>query len=126
MRNRRGVNWTLENEPWSVGVARRRVVAQLGEWGYGPGPELQEAVEAVTGLLVTAAASDRGRRISVHLSDQERQVCVVALSHQAGAPTGHVLDGDRILHEITEQTGVVGCGTDAGPHGRRVWAVIEL
>ncbi|MEU6016888.1 hypothetical protein ABZ826_23420 [Streptomyces sp. NPDC047515] len=126
MRNRRGVNWTLESAPWAAGIAKRKVAAQLGEWGYRAAPAVAEAVAAVTGLLVTAAVADTGRRISVHLSDQDRQACILALSHQADLTPGHAPDGDDVLHQITAQAGVTGCGTDTGPDGRRIWAVVNL
>lgn len=123
MRNRRGVNWNLESAPWSVRVARRKIAAQLWEWGYRPD---QDAIDTVTGLLVTSAVADTGRRISVHLSDQDQQTCILVLSHQAALTPGHAPDGDDILHQITAVTGVTGCGTDTGPDGRRIWVVISL
>ncbi|MEV8455491.1 hypothetical protein AB0467_28650 [Streptomyces sp. NPDC052095] len=123
MRNRRGVNWNIESAPWAVGIAKRKVAAQLGEWGYRPD---QAAVDTVTELLITAAVADSGRRISVHLSDQDQQACILALSHQADLTPGHAPDGDGVLHQITAVPGVTGCGTDTGPDGRRIWAVIAL
>ncbi|MEE1809068.1 hypothetical protein [Streptomyces sp. BE133] len=123
MRNRRGTNWKLESAPWAVGIARRKIAAQLGEWGYRPD---QVALDAVTGLLVAAAVTDSGRRISVHLSDQDRQACILVLSHQAALTPGQAPDGDDVLHQITAVAGVTGCGTDTGPDGRRTWAVISL
>ncbi|MGW2845384.1 hypothetical protein [Streptomyces sp. NPDC001274] len=126
MRNRRGVNWSLESAPWAEGIAKRKVAAQLAEWGYQTAPAVAEALAAVTGLVVAAAVADGGRRISVHLSDQDQQACILALSHQAGLAPGHAPDGDDVLHQITAQAGVTGCGTDTGPDGRRIWAVITL
>lgn len=126
MRNRRGVNWTLESAPWAAPTARRRVLAQLHAWGHHIAPAMVTTVEEVTTLLVQAAVADTGRRISVHLSDQDGQVCVLLLSHQADLTPGHAPDGDQVLHQVTAQTGVTGCGTDTGPDGRRLWAVIDL
>ncbi|MFF2014109.1 hypothetical protein ACFVWY_34290 [Streptomyces sp. NPDC058195] len=126
MRNRRGVNWSLESAPWAVNIAQRKITTQLEEWGYRPTPAAAEGISAVTGLLVAAAVADGGRRISMHLSDQDQLACIVALSHQVGLPPGHAPDGDDVLHEITAVPGVAGCGTDAGPDGRRIWAVTEL
>ncbi|MEU3656445.1 hypothetical protein AB0E67_27290 [Streptomyces sp. NPDC032161] len=120
------MNWTLESAPWAVGIAQRKIAAQLEEWGYQRAPVVAEVVEAVTGLVVAAAVADSGRRVSVHLSDQDRQACILALSHQAGLAPGHAPDGDDVLHRITAQAGVTGCGTDTGPDGRRIWAVIGL
>ncbi|SEB63978.1 hypothetical protein SAMN05216483_0088 [Streptomyces sp. 2131.1] len=123
MRNRRGVNWTLESAPWTAGVARRKVNEQLKEWGHRPN---EEAIESVTGLLVAAAVADGGRRVSVHVSDQDQQACILALSHHTPAAVGHEPGGDDVLHRITAHPDVTGCGTDTGPDGRRIWAVINL
>ncbi|MFE7043544.1 hypothetical protein ACFU9X_30150 [Streptomyces atratus] len=123
MRNRRGVNWSLESVPWAASIAKRKVAAQLGQWGYRPD---QTVIDTVVGLLVTAAVADSGRRLSVHVSDQDWQACILALSHQAGLAPGHAPDGDDVLHQITAVPGVTGCGTDTGPDGRRIWAVVSL
>ncbi|MEU5660115.1 hypothetical protein ABZ802_31530 [Streptomyces sp. NPDC047737] len=132
MANRRGANWVLESAPWAAGKARVAVVGQLGKWGYRPAPEVVAAVEAVVTLLVEQAVGDGGARVTVHVSDQGRQVCVLALSHQT-APTapattgGPAAGGDEdVLHRITAHQAVTGCGTDTGPDGRRTWAVLDL
>ncbi|WP_275408405.1 hypothetical protein [Streptomyces sp. SID9727] len=40
---------------------------------------------------------------------------------------GHEPCGDDVLHRITAaHPAVTGCGTDTGPDGRRIWAVINL
>lgn len=121
MRNRRGVNWSMESAPWAVGIAKRKVTAQLGEWGYRPDTAV---IDTVTELLVTTAVTDNGRRISVHLSDQDQQACILVLSHQAALTPGHAPDSDDVLHQIAAVSGVTGCGTDTGPDGRCIWAVI--
>ncbi|MEV4975563.1 hypothetical protein [Streptomyces scopuliridis] len=126
MRNRRGVNWPMEAAPWSVKGVQRRITNQLGEWGYRPALAALEAVQAVVGHLVTAALGDGSRRISVHLTDQNRQICVLVLSHQTGQATGHAPVGDDTLTRITEYPIVSSCGTDTAADGRRLWAVIDL
>ncbi|MEU2248318.1 hypothetical protein [Streptomyces sp. NPDC019224] len=123
MCNRRGANWTIESAPWAAGVARRKVTEQLTEWGYRPDAE---AIESVTGLLVNAAVADGGRRVSVHVSDQDQQACILALSHHTPAAAGHEPGGDDILHQVTAVSAVTGCGTETGADGRRIWAVISL
>lgn len=67
------------------------------------------------------AVADGGRRVSVHLADQDRQALIVALSHWAGAAPG---DGS-MLPELAA-LGAVSCGTDTAADGRRVWAVLDL
>lgn len=126
MRNRRGVNWPLECAPWSAPKASRRVLEQLGAWGYRPTEATTDSVGAVVTLLVTAALQDGSRRISVHLSDQDRQACVLVLSHQAGPVVGRASDGDDVLKQVTEHKVVTNCGSDLAPDGRRLWAVVDL
>ncbi|MFJ1900486.1 hypothetical protein [Streptomyces sp. NPDC088115] len=126
MRNRRGANWVLESAPWAAGKARAAVVGQLGRWDYRPAPGTVTAVEAVTTLLVQAAVADGGATVSVHLSDQDGQACILALSHHAGLTAGLDDAGGDVLHHVTAHQPVTGCGTDTGPDGRRIWAVIDL
>ncbi|MFD7867356.1 hypothetical protein [Streptomyces sp. NPDC059783] len=102
------------------------MLAQLGKWAYRPGPAVLDAVEAVTTLLVQAAVADGGATVSVHLSDRDGQACILALSHHTGLTTGLDDTGGDVLHRITAHQPVTGCGTDAGPDGRRIWAVIDL
>ncbi|MGW8889159.1 hypothetical protein [Streptomyces sp. NPDC055749] len=61
----------------------------MTKWDYVLGPAMVTAVEAVTTMLVDTAVADGGTRISVHLSDQDGQACVVALSHQVALTAGH-------------------------------------
>ncbi len=118
VRNRRTAAWSLEAAPWSAGKASAHVLDRLHEWGYR---EVDAAAAALTKLLVRIAVADGGRRVSVHLADQNRQALIVALSHQPGlavAETG-------VLPELTS-LGAVSCGTDTADDGRRVWAVLNL
>ncbi|MFG2219399.1 MULTISPECIES: hypothetical protein [unclassified Streptomyces] len=99
---------------------------QLGKWKYRPAPDTVTAVEAVTTLLIGAAVADGGTKVSVHLSDKDGQACILALSHHARLTTGADDAGKDVLHQITAHQPVTGCGTDTGPDGRRIWAVITL
>ncbi|MFE2021522.1 hypothetical protein ACFW9O_26125 [Streptomyces sp. NPDC059499] len=126
MVNRRGANWVLESAPWAAGKARTAIVGQLQKWGYRPAAGTVTALEAVVTLLVDAATTDPGTRITVHLSDQEGQACILTLSHSTSLTSGHEDGGDDVLHRITAHPSVSGCGTDTGPDGRRTWAVLGL
>ncbi|MFC9429729.1 hypothetical protein [Streptomyces sp. NPDC056987] len=118
MANRRGANWTLESAPWSVATARRRVLAQLRVWGHTTAD--RTAGDLVTVLMRTAVA-DGGRRVSVHLAEQNRQVLILVLSHQA-APA---MTDAEVLPRLAE-LGASTCGTDVAEDGRRLWAVLDL
>ncbi|QDY80870.1 hypothetical protein FQU76_08875 [Streptomyces qinzhouensis] len=67
-----------------------------------------------------AAVADGGRRVSIHVADEDSMALVTVLSHCAGAP-----DDDALLRSIAEVSSVRSCGTDAAPDGRRVWALFD-
>ncbi|MFE9558153.1 hypothetical protein ACFYOD_32265 [Streptomyces sp. NPDC006703] len=74
-------------------------------------------------LLARAALTDGGRRISLHLADQDRHALALVLSHQSG----HAPEGEDLLREASA-LGVVSCGTDTDQEdsGRRRWALTDL
>ncbi|MFF2732905.1 hypothetical protein ACFVS9_34025 [Streptomyces sp. NPDC058008] len=118
VRNRRSANWSLEAAPWSARKATGHVLDRLHEWGYR---EADQAAADLTDLLVRTAVADGGRRVSVHLADQDRQALIVALSHQPGL----AVTDDAVLPELTA-LGAVACGTDTADDGRRLWAILPL
>lgn len=118
VRNRRTAAWSLEAAPWSARKASAHVLGRLHEWGYR---EADQAAADLTELLVRTAVADGGRRVSVHLADQNRQALIVALSHQPGLAVADT----AVLPELTG-LGAVSCGTDTAADGRRVWAVLDL
>ncbi|GGU46750.1 hypothetical protein [Streptomyces violascens] len=121
--NRRAANWTLENAPWTPAKAARHVVGKLAEWGYRLDAGKEAGITEVTVLLTRAALTDGGRRISLHLADQDHQALILLLSHQSG----HTPEDGDLLREVTGR-GVVSCGTDTDQEGsgRRRWALIDL
>ncbi|RCH59727.1 hypothetical protein DT019_38070 [Streptomyces sp. SDr-06] len=124
--NRRAANWTLENAPWSPAKAGRHVIGKLAEWGYRLDAAREANITEVTVLLARAALSDGGRRISLHLADQDHQALILILSHQSGhTPEGP--EGEDLLRQVTAR-GVVSCGTDTDQDdgGRRRWALADL
>ncbi|MCX5231456.1 hypothetical protein [Streptomyces sp. NBC_00233] len=70
-------------------------------------------------LLVGAAAADDGRRISVHLADQDDMLLIADLSHTSCEPD------EAVLSDLAAVPGTASCGTDASEDGRRVWAVLS-
>lgn len=118
VRNRRSANWSLEAASWSAGKASGHVLGRLHEWGYW---EVDRVAADLTELLVRTAVADGGRRVSVHLADQDRQALIVALSHRSGLAVADT----AVLPELTG-LGAVSCGTDTAEDGRRVWAVLDL
>ncbi|WP_244177543.1 DUF6083 domain-containing protein [Streptomyces atriruber] len=121
--NRRAANWALENAPWSEKKAAVRVVEQLRAWGYLGAAAQQERYTAVTRGLARAALGDGGRRITVHVADQEGAALIMVLSHRDGP--GRL---DESFLPSVAALGVLSCGadTDGDEPGNRRWALLEL
>ncbi|MFE9369412.1 hypothetical protein ACFYM2_06490 [Streptomyces sp. NPDC006711] len=119
--NRRAANWALENAPWTPAKAGRHVLGQLDAWRYRPVPALADRLTQVTELLTRTALADGGRRVSLHLADQDQQALVMVLSHAPGAD----VTSEELLRDVAE-LGASSCGADTATDGRRLWAVIDL
>ncbi|MFE3169258.1 hypothetical protein [Streptomyces sp. NPDC059224] len=117
MKSRRGASWTLEAAPWAPGKASRLVSAQLSRWHLTPPAAVDEAVR----FLAATVVEDGGRRISVHLSEQDHTALVLCLGHQqtqAGEAT-------ELLTEL-RALAVDSCGTEMTADGRQVWALFPV
>ncbi|MER7000696.1 hypothetical protein [Streptomyces sp. NPDC000410] len=78
---------------------------------------LEETVRLL--VLVDAAVKDEGKRMSVHLADQDGILLVVVLSHTGAQPDG------TILTRLASVTGTVSCSADACDEGRRIWSLLS-
>ncbi|MCX5199350.1 hypothetical protein OOK31_36685 [Streptomyces sp. NBC_00249] len=118
IRNRRTAALTFRADPWAAKKAAAHAVATARTWGY-PGLDEQDLAAAVT-LLVDATVRDGGKRVSLHLGDQDEKILVIALSHQAGtAPEGGLFGELRALVTLDS------CGDDLADDGRRIWALLD-
>ncbi|MGW9436115.1 hypothetical protein [Streptomyces sp. NPDC055607] len=117
VRDRRAANWAFNAYPWTGTQAVTKVTETVRGWGYAH-PE-DDRLETVVRLLVDAATADHGRRVSVHLADQDDMLLVAVLSHTGSAPD------DTVLADLAAVLGTASCGTDASDDGRRVWAVLS-
>ncbi|MFQ3560432.1 hypothetical protein QZN11_27095 [Streptomyces gramineus] len=91
--------------------------AQLSRWHFVPPPSLDQVVRLLTATVV----GDGGRRISVHLSEQNNTALVLCLGHQQ-AQAGETPD---VLAEL-RALGADSCGTEMTADGRQVWALLPL
>ncbi|WP_168714167.1 hypothetical protein [Streptomyces sp. A1136] len=118
IRNRRTAGLTLRSDQWAAGKAAVQAVETVRAWGY---PRLDEHdLAAAVRMLVAAAVADGGKRISVHLADQERKVLVVVLAHVSG-----VAEDPTVLPAVATLRTVESCSTDAAPDGRRLSALLD-
>ncbi|MFF9496593.1 hypothetical protein [Streptomyces flaveolus] len=90
---------------------------QLTGWGFAAPAQLEPVVR----LLVATVVADGGRRISLHLSEQNGLVLVLCLSHQRTAER-ETTDMLAALHDL----GTDSCGTEMTAEGRQVWALLPL
>ncbi|MFJ8165506.1 hypothetical protein ACIRBY_31940 [Streptomyces sp. NPDC096136] len=118
VRNRRTAGLTFRSDQWAPSKAAAQAVVTVRAWGY---PLLDEGdLEAAVRALVAAAVADRGKRISVHLADQDQKILVVVLSHMPG------LDEDlSVLADVAALRTVESCSTDAASDGRRLSVLLD-
>ncbi|MEU9804094.1 hypothetical protein [Streptomyces sp. NPDC051000] len=117
IRNRRTAGLTFAANRWAAGKAADEALAKARSWGYASLDAEDFTVAAH--ILIDTAVADGGKRVSLHIADQDRKVLMVALSHRPGAPE------DAVLAELAAVRAVDSCGTDAAPDGRRVWALLD-
>ncbi|MFD0352913.1 hypothetical protein ACFVHW_04075 [Streptomyces sp. NPDC127110] len=117
VRNRRTAAFTFRADEWAARKAAGQAVEALRGWGY---LALDEGdLDTAVRQLVAAAVADGGKRVSVHLGDQDQKVLVAVLSHVAGLPD------ETVLSTVAALATVDSVGTDTGDDGRRLWIVLD-
>ncbi|MFD7628844.1 hypothetical protein ACFV7Q_22890 [Streptomyces sp. NPDC059851] len=119
VRNRQTAALVYRSDEWAAKKAAGEALATVRGWGYG---ELDAGdLDEVVRLLVGAVVTDGGKRVSVHLADQDRSVLVLVLSHRVDAGRGE----RQLLTDLATVPSVHTCGSDVGEDGRRVWALLH-
>ncbi|MEU8434755.1 hypothetical protein AB0F18_17910 [Streptomyces sp. NPDC029216] len=109
---------TFRADQWAPRKAAGQAALAVGEWQY-PLLDEHDFLKAVHGL-VQAAVAVGGKRVSVHLADQNAKILVMALSHQAGGE-----NAARVPHEVALLRTVDACGTHADHDGHAWWALLD-
>ncbi|MFF3215742.1 hypothetical protein ACFYYB_34585 [Streptomyces sp. NPDC002886] len=118
IRNRQTAVLTFRADQWAAAKAGRQALATVRGWGY-PALDADDLAAAVN-LLVNTVVKDGGKRVSVHLADQEQKVLVLVLGHMPDpGPTENILGSLGALRTVDSW------GTDAAEDGRRVWALLD-
>ncbi|MFI6142435.1 hypothetical protein ACIBCC_30115 [Streptomyces griseus] len=127
IRGRSVRNWALTPGKGAAAQTGREVVTALHQWGYRP---KDDQPQKVVELLLRAASGDGGRRVSLHLADDEdrNQVMLLALSHLQDMPPD---DDDQVLRDNEHMRALAALGPrDVGvetlPSGRQWWAGLDL
>ncbi|KIF02667.1 hypothetical protein PL81_28660 [Streptomyces sp. RSD-27] len=74
--------------------------------------------------MVEAAVAAGGKRVSVHLADQDGKILVMALSHRTDGD-GDGGDGGRVPTEVALLRTVEACGTHTDHDGHAWWALLD-
>ncbi|MEU3405404.1 hypothetical protein ABZ766_15915 [Streptomyces sp. NPDC006670] len=108
---------TFRADQWAPRKAAGQAALAVAEWHY-PLLDEHDFLKAVHGLVEAAVAAG-GKRVSVHLADQDAKVLVLALNHQAGeASTG-------VPQEVALLRTVDACGTHTDHDGHAWWALLD-
>ncbi|KOU82528.1 hypothetical protein ADK93_28985 [Streptomyces sp. XY58] len=77
-------------------------------------------LKAVHGLVDTAVAAG-GKRVSVHLADQDNKILVMVLNHQAGEQEV----GGAVPAEVAVLRTIDACGAHTDHDGHAWWALLD-
>ncbi|MEU3671840.1 hypothetical protein [Streptomyces virginiae] len=104
---------------WAAKKAAAQAALAVAEWDY-PLLDEHDFLRAVHGLVDTAVAAG-GKRVSVHLADQDNKILVMVLNHQAGEQevVGAVPAEVAVLRTIDA------CGAHTDHDGHAWWALLD-
>lgn len=104
---------------WAAKKAAAQAALAVAEWDY-PLLDEHDFLRAVHGLVDTAVAAG-GKRVSVHLADQDNKILVMVLNHQAGEQevVGAVPAEVAVLRTIDA------CGANTDHDGHAWWALLD-
>ncbi|MFJ8160206.1 hypothetical protein ACIRBY_04660 [Streptomyces sp. NPDC096136] len=106
---------------WAPRKAAGQAALAVAPWDY-PRLDEHDFLKAVHGLVEAAVAAG-GKRVSVHLADQDAKILVLALSHRTDG------DGDGgggpVPTEVALLRTVGACGTHTDHDGHAWWALLD-
>ncbi|WP_404962180.1 hypothetical protein [Streptomyces sp. 147326] len=106
-------------EQWAAKKAAAQAALAVAEWDY---PLLNEHdfLKTVHGLVHTAVAAG-GKRVSVHLADQDAKILVMVLNHQTDGQD----DAGGVPAEVAVLRTVDACGAHTDHDGHDWWAFLD-
>ncbi|MFJ8212084.1 hypothetical protein [Streptomyces sp. NPDC096033] len=111
---------TFRAEPWAARKAAGQAALAVAAWDY-PHLDEHDFLKAVHGL-VQAAVTSGGKRVSLHLADQDAKILVMVLEHQGGNNGG---GEERTLTDLARLRTVDACGTHTDHDGHAWWALLD-
>ncbi|MFF4331187.1 MULTISPECIES: hypothetical protein [unclassified Streptomyces] len=104
---------------WAAKKAAVQATLAVAEWDY-PLLDEHDFLKTVHGLVHTAVAAG-GKRVSVHLADQESKILVMVLNHQAGEQDA----AGAVPAEVAVLRTVDACGAHTDHDGHAWWALLD-
>ncbi len=104
---------------WAAKKAAAQAALAVAEWDY-PLLDEHDFLKTVHGLVDTAVAAG-GKRVSVHLADQDDKILVMALNHQTSEQDA----AGAVPTEVAVLRTVDACGAHADHDGHAWWALLD-
>ncbi|MFK0016324.1 hypothetical protein [Streptomyces sp. NPDC091027] len=106
-------------DQWAARKAAAQAALAVAEWDY-PLLDEHDFLKTVHGL-VDAAVTAGGKRVSVHLADQDDKILVMALNHQTGEQDA----AGPVPGEVAVLRTVEACGSHTDHDGHAWWALLD-
>ncbi|MFF4448779.1 hypothetical protein [Streptomyces sp. NPDC001502] len=106
-------------DQWAAKKAAGQAALAIAEWNY-PQPDEHDFLKTVHGLVDTAVAGG-GKRVSVHLADQDAKILIMVLSHQ----TNDQESAGQVPTDVALLRAVDACGTHTDHDGHTWWALLD-
>ncbi|MFH7596440.1 hypothetical protein WDV06_15240 [Streptomyces racemochromogenes] len=117
--NRRARVLTFRADQWAAKKAAAQAALAAADWDY-PLLDEHDFLKTVHGLVRTAVAAG-GKRVSVHLADQDDKILVMVLNHQTDGQD----EAGAVPAEVVVLRTVDACGTHTDHDGHAWWALLD-
>ncbi|MFD7788501.1 hypothetical protein ACFV4Q_36255 [Streptomyces nojiriensis] len=117
--SRRAKVLAFRSDQWAARKAAGQAALAVAGWDY-PLLDEHDFLKTVHGLVHTAVAGG-GKRVSVHLADQDDKILIMVLNHQ----TGEQDDAGGVPAEVAVLRTVDACGTHTDHDGHAWWALLN-
>ncbi|MFF3085920.1 hypothetical protein ACFVRB_12860 [Streptomyces nojiriensis] len=117
--SRRAKVLAFRADQWAARKAAGQAALAVAGWDY-PLLDEHDFLKTVHGLVHTAVAGG-GKRVSVHLADQDDKILIMVLNHQ----TGEQDDAGGVPAEVAVLRTVDACGTHTDHDGHAWWALLD-
>ncbi|MGP3690679.1 hypothetical protein ACTVZO_39325 [Streptomyces sp. IBSNAI002] len=117
--NRRSRVMALRADQWAARKAAAQAALAVAAWDY-PLLDEHDFLKTVHGLVHAAVAAG-GKRVSIHLADQDAEILVMVLNHQTDGQD----DAGQVPAEVAVLRTVDACGAHTDHDGHAWWALLN-